>query len=83
MAKIIKCYPKCGSPIEVHYLYQYAKVVKIGKNGKLQKRHKTIECGYEETAIAMCSNEECREYWSNDDFDIDGNNRFVDYRDDH
>ena len=82
MERIIKCCPKCGSPIEVHYLYQYAKVVKIGKNGKLQKRHKLIDCGYEESAIACCSNKECKEYWNCEEFDIDENDRFVSYKDD-
>lgn len=79
MAKVIKCCPKCGSPIEVRYLYQYDHTYKICKNGKLSKNYKTLDVGPIDVAIANCANPDCDVRWNEDDFEIESD-RFVDYK---
>lgn len=73
-----KACPACGGTIVVSWLYQYSHDFKINKNGKLGKRRKITDGGSMEVAIATCEN--CILHWDSDEFEIDENDRFIDYK---
>lgn len=74
--------PKCGGRIVVSFLYQLSYDYTITKRGKLSKRYKVTTPGPMEVAIAACEHapDRCRVIWEADDFVIDENERFVDYK---
>lgn len=76
----IKACPVCGGQIEVSELFQYAHDFRLNKNGKLSKKYKKRDVGSMEVAIAGCL--DCGEYWDSEQFAIDQDDRFIDYKHD-
>lgn len=74
------CCPKCGSEIEVSFLYQYSHDYTIGKRGKMLKKYKTRDCGSMEICVARCTNEKCTAHWNADEFSIDSYGYFLDHK---
>lgn len=75
---IRKCCPVCGGRIEVSYLYQYSLDYRLNKDGRLSKRYTKRDGGSMECGLAACLN--CHETWEDNEFDIDSDDRFVDYK---
>ena len=75
---IRKCCPVCGGRIEVSYLYQYSMDYRLNKDGRLSRRYRVSGGGPMECGIACCL--DCHETWEDNQFTIDGEDRFVDYK---
>ena len=75
--KITEC-PICGGKIEVSFLYQYSHNYAITKKGRLSKRYTRRDNGPEEVAVASCLS--CSEYWNADEFAIDADDSFWDFK---
>lgn len=75
---IRKCCPVCGGRIEISAYYQYAHEYLLNKNGKMSRRYTTRDCGPMEAMTAACL--DCGEYWDADQFTIDRDDYFVDYK---
>lgn len=70
MEEILNKCPVCGSNLEYHSLYQFSKVYKILKSGKLSSRPKRddecpMECGF-----ISCMNPDC-EFYTNCDLEVE------------
>lgn len=78
--KPINCCPICGGTIEVSSLYQYSVNQLVGKRGKLLKKSEKHDSGSLDCQIAYCTNEECGIEWETDDFKLDDEGRFLDYK---
>lgn len=76
----INCCPKCGCTIEVSELCQYSRDHIIGKRGKMLKNYKTNDNGYIDVSIASCTNPSCDVRWEADEFKIDEDGYFVDFK---
>lgn len=75
---IRKSCPVCGGRIEISVLYQYAHEYLINKNGKVSNRYTVRDCGPMEVMIASCL--DCGEHWDADQFTINADDRFVDFK---
>ena len=74
--RVKKC-PLCGGEIEISFLFQYSHTYKLTKSGRISKRYAHKDNGSMEVAVAGCR---CGANWGEDDFDIDENGYFVDYK---
>ena len=80
MEKILNKCPVCGSELEYNSLYQFSKVYKILKNGKLSSRPKRnedtcpMECGF-----ISCANPDCN-FHTNCDLEVDENREYRIYQ---
>lgn len=77
MGVILKKCPLCGGEIEIYYLCQYSHVYKLTKSGRISKRYTTVDNGPLDAAIAGC---ECGASWDADQFKIDSEGYFIDYK---
>ena len=68
-----KC-PICGSELEYNSLYQFTKIYKVLKNGKLSTRPKRMECGF-----ISCINPDC-DFHTNCDLEVEGNGKYNIYQ---
>ena len=74
-----KC-PVCGSKLEYHSLYQFSKIYKILKNGKLSARPQRnesacpMECGF-----IACSNADC-DFHTNCDLEVEEDRKYSIYQ---
>lgn len=79
--KIIKCCPLCGGRIVVSVLQQYSFDYVMLKDGTISKRYKRGVSGSMDACIAACENVcSCGAQWEVDEFEIDSNRRFFDYK---
>ncbi len=78
----IKSCPKCGGTIIVSRLYMYSLNSCIGKRGKLLKKAKYCDDGPIDTMLASCENYymKCDVHWNADEFIIDDESCFIDYK---
>ena len=80
MEKLLNKCPVCGSELEYDALYQFSKVYKILKNGKISARPKhneepcPMECGF-----VSCANPDC-DFHTNCDLEVDGNGEYRIYQ---
>ena len=74
--RLKKC-PLCGGEIEISHLFQYSHVHKLTKSGHISKRYTTIDNGSMEVSVAGCR---CGATWGADDFVIDEDGHFIDYK---
>mgnify|MGYP001082097388 CR=1 FL=1 len=74
--RLKKC-PLCGGEIEISYLCQYSREHKLTKSGRISKRYKTVDNGPLDAAIAGCR---CGANWNTDQFEIDPDGYFIDYK---
>lgn len=58
MEKEVKC-PKCGSHLVFETFGQYGHIHKIGLNGKVHKRYKTVDYGGDDVITSMIYCENC------------------------
>lgn len=76
---IRKCCPRCGGRIIVSEWHQYSIDQVVGKNGKLLKKKKKVDCGMSECIVASCENSvNCDTSWGELDFYIDADGYFHD-----
>lgn len=82
MIRILTRCPKCGGRIVVSFLYQLSCDHVITTRGKLSKQYKVTTQGPMEVAFAACEHapDRCLVNWDEDDFVIDAEDRFVDYK---
>ena len=73
-----KCCPKCGGKIVVSWLYQTSHDYVITKSGRISKRYTRTPEGSMEVALAACV--DCDAVWEADEFWIDKNDYFIDYK---
>ena len=78
--KKINCCPKCGAEIVVSYLCQHSLNHKIGKRGRILKKFTTVDLGEIDSILAGCTNVNCDVQWECDEFEIDENDFFIDYK---
>lgn len=80
MSEILNKCPVCGSELEYNSLYQFLKVYKILKNGKLSSRPKrnedicSMECGF-----ISCTNPDCN-FRTNCDLEVEENREYRIYQ---
>ena len=79
MEEILNKCPVCGSNLEYHSLYQFSKVYKILKSGKLSSRPKRddecpMECGF-----ISCMNPDC-EFYTNCDLEVENDGKYNIYQ---
>ena len=80
MKDILNKCPVCGSKLEYHSLYQFSKVYKILKNGKLSARPQRnesacpMECGF-----IACSNADC-DFHTNCDLEVEEGRKYRIYQ---
>lgn len=74
-----KSCPVCGGQIIVsdHWMFSYDQL--LGKRGKLLKKRTKSPAGPVECQTAYCL--DCKEVWNADEFMIDEEDRFVDFKD--
>ena len=74
-----KACPVCGGQIIVsdHWMFSYDQL--LGKRGKLLKKRTKSPAGPVECQTAYCL--DCKEVWTADEFMIDEEDRFVDFKD--
>lgn len=76
---IRKCCPRCGGRIIVSEWHQYSIDQVVGKNGKLLKKKKKVDCGMSECIVASCENSvNCDTSLGELDFYIDADGYFHD-----
>ncbi len=80
LGRKIKCCPKCGDTIVVSYLCQHSLNHKIGKRGRILKKFTTVDLGEIDAVLASCTNKDCDAQWETDEFTIDENGCFIDYK---
>ena len=73
-----KCCPKCGGAIIVSFLYQISHDYRLTKKGTLSKKFTKTDENSMEVAVARC--EDCQAYWNADDFAIEADGTFWDYK---
>lgn len=74
-----KACPVCGGQIIVsdHWMFSYDQL--LGKRGKLLKKRTKSPAGPVECQTEYCL--DCKEVWNADEFMIDEEDRFVDFKD--
>lgn len=74
--------PLCGGKIVVSDLYQLSYDYVITRTGKKGKKRKVSRPGSMEVSIAACENapDACNATWDADEFVIDEDDRFVDFK---
>ena len=75
-----ECCPKCGGIIGASVLYQYSQDYIIGRFGKALRNFTTNNYGAIITSIASCTNPSCDVRWEADEFKIDEDGYFVDFK---
>jgi len=76
---IRKCCPRCCGRIIVSEWHQYSIDQVVGKNGKLLKKKKKVDCDMSECIVASCENSvNCDTSWGELDFYIDADGYFHD-----
>lgn len=75
-----KCCPKCGGRIVISDLCQYGLVYKIRKtDGKKSRRYVRKDYGSIEASLAACESK-CGVSWECDEFAVDWDGVFYDYK---
>lgn len=80
MSEILNKCPVCGSELEYNSFYQFSKVYKILKNGKLSSRPKrnedicSMECGF-----ISCTDPDCN-FRTNCDLEVEENREYRIYQ---
>ena len=79
---VIKHCPLCGGKIIVSYLYQLSYNHIITAKGTVSEKYKVNGPFSMEVSVASCENtpDKCSAVWDVDDFYIDAEHRFVDYK---
>lgn len=76
-----KVCPCCGQPtITVSHFFQFSLDYRVGSRGKLLKTPHRSWDNDMEVETANCANPDCDAYWNSNDFIIDDNDMFVDYK---
>jgi rRNA maturation protein Nop10 len=71
--------PVCGGQIVVSDFWMFSYDRLLGKHGKLLKKRTRSTSGPMECQTAYCL--DCKEAWNADEFMIDEEDRFVDFKD--
>lgn len=79
--KAIKCCPLCGGRIVVSVLYQCSLDYVMRQDGTIGNRCKRGKSGPMDASIAACENyRACDARWEVDEFFVDSDRRFWDYK---